>query len=245
MTFAIPIPGGEDLRLDHLMLDVNGTLTNRGALLDGVTAAVAKLLPSLDIHLVSADTLGTLDSIADLLRATGVRAASGDDKLRTLDKLGPQQTAVIGNGANDVLCSRRPRSGSRSSGPRVRAPRRYERPTWCACRSWTRSICCWSRARSSQRSVDSPRRRHRRRAESASAPHTAPTAIAPAAVSTSERPGAPVTAIATHAAPQTPTAATLTTAPSRVPIDCGPTRLTPRSSIDLTPSSATSTSPAP
>ncbi|MFZ0976519.1 MAG: hypothetical protein WAN22_30135 [Solirubrobacteraceae bacterium] len=103
MTLAIPIPGGEDLRLDHLMLDVNGTLTNRGALLDGVTAAVAKLLPSLDIHLVSADTLGTLDSIADLLRATGVRAASGDDKLRTLDKLGPQQTAVIGNGANDVL----------------------------------------------------------------------------------------------------------------------------------------------
>ena len=85
------------------MLDVNGTLTNRGALLDGVTAAVAKLLPSLDIHLVSADTLGTLDSIADLLRATGVRAASGDDKLRTLDKLGPQQTAVIGNGADDVL----------------------------------------------------------------------------------------------------------------------------------------------
>ena len=52
---------------------------------------------------MSADTLGTLDSIADLLRATGVRAASGDDKLRTLDKLGPQQTAVIGNGANDVL----------------------------------------------------------------------------------------------------------------------------------------------
>lgn len=106
MTLAILIPGGEDLRLNHLMLDVNGTLTNRGMLLEGVTAAVAKLLPSLDIHLVSADTFGTLDSIADLLRATGVRAGSGDDKLRKIDELGPRQTAVIGNGANDVLVLR-------------------------------------------------------------------------------------------------------------------------------------------
>jgi soluble P-type ATPase len=94
MTLAILIPGGEDLRLNHLMLDVNGTLTNRGMLLEGVTAAVAKLLPSLDIHLVSADTFGTLDSIADLLRATGVRAGSGDDKLRKIDELGPRQTAA-------------------------------------------------------------------------------------------------------------------------------------------------------
>jgi soluble P-type ATPase len=103
MTLAIPIPGGADLRLDHLMLDVNGTLTDRGTLLDGVTARVTRLLASLDIHLVSADTFGTLGSIADLLRATGVRAGSGDDKLCTLNELGPQHTAVIGNGANDVL----------------------------------------------------------------------------------------------------------------------------------------------
>ncbi len=103
MTLAIPIPGGEDLRLDHLMLDVNGTLTSRGALLDGVTARVARLLPVVDVHLVSADTFGTLESIAEMLDAHGVRAGSGEDKLRKLDELGRQRTAVIGNGANDVL----------------------------------------------------------------------------------------------------------------------------------------------
>jgi soluble P-type ATPase len=103
MTLTIPIPGGEDLRLEHLMLDVNGTLTGRGALLDGVTARVRELRPALDVHLVSADTFGTLDSIAEMLDATGVRAGSGEDKLRKLDELGRQRTAVIGNGANDVL----------------------------------------------------------------------------------------------------------------------------------------------
>jgi soluble P-type ATPase len=103
MTLAISIPGGEDLRLDHLMLDVNGTLTSRGALLDGVTARVARLLPAVDVHLVSADTFGTLDSIADMLDAAGVRAGAGEDKLLKLDELGRERTAVIGNGANDVL----------------------------------------------------------------------------------------------------------------------------------------------
>jgi soluble P-type ATPase len=103
MTLAIPIPGGEDLRLDHVMLDVNGTLTNRGALLDGVTIRVASLLPALDVHLVSADTFGTLDSIAEILHANGVRAGSGEDKLSKLDEFGRERTVVIGNGANDVL----------------------------------------------------------------------------------------------------------------------------------------------
>ena len=72
MTLTIPIPGGEDLRLEHLMLDVNGTLTGRGALLDGVTARVRGLRPALDVHLVSADTFGTLDSIAELLLPTAL-----------------------------------------------------------------------------------------------------------------------------------------------------------------------------
>ena len=38
-----------------------------------------------------------------MLAATGVRAGSGEDKLRKLDELGRQRTGVIGNGANDLL----------------------------------------------------------------------------------------------------------------------------------------------
>jgi soluble P-type ATPase len=38
MTLSVSIPGRGDLRLEHLLLDVNGTLTNRGVLLEGVEA---------------------------------------------------------------------------------------------------------------------------------------------------------------------------------------------------------------
>ena len=39
----IAVPGERELRLEHLVLDANGTLTDRGALLDGVADAVRAL----------------------------------------------------------------------------------------------------------------------------------------------------------------------------------------------------------
>ncbi|HUA47979.1 MAG TPA: hypothetical protein VMA77_22265 [Solirubrobacteraceae bacterium] len=103
MTLAIPIPGRDELRLEHLLLDVNGTLTSRGVLIDGVEPRIESLRELLDIQLVSADTFGTLDDIADRLRVGSVRAGSGEDKLRVLTEWGHDRSAVIGNGANDVL----------------------------------------------------------------------------------------------------------------------------------------------
>ena len=38
------IPGVAEPRLEHLLVDVNGTLTNRGELLDGVEARLGRLL---------------------------------------------------------------------------------------------------------------------------------------------------------------------------------------------------------
>ncbi|MGB0091104.1 MAG: hypothetical protein WBP81_00975 [Solirubrobacteraceae bacterium] len=103
MTLTVAIPGLAELQLEHLLLDVNGTLTNRGVLLDGIPRRISALREELDIHLVSADTFGTLTQIAELLQASAIRARSGPDKLRELDKLGRDRCVVIGNGANDVL----------------------------------------------------------------------------------------------------------------------------------------------
>lgn len=103
VALTLAIPGLPELPLTHLLLDVNGTLTNRGALLSGVQARVAQLREMLTIHLVSADTFGTLEPIANQLQAHAVSVRSGDDKLRHLDRLGRNRSAVIGNGANDVL----------------------------------------------------------------------------------------------------------------------------------------------
>lgn len=102
MTIQTPIPGLSPLQLEHLILDVNGTLTDRGKLLSDVTTRVERLRESLSIHLVSADTFGTLDAIAEELGVRGVRVDTGQDKLRILDELGRDRCAVVGNGRNDV-----------------------------------------------------------------------------------------------------------------------------------------------
>jgi soluble P-type ATPase len=103
VTLSVSIPGLGDLRLEHLLLDVNGTLTNRGDLLDGVGARLGRLSDQLDVRLVSADTFGTLDTIAARMHVSAVRASTGDDKLRLLEELGRERCAVIGNGSNDAL----------------------------------------------------------------------------------------------------------------------------------------------
>jgi len=102
VTLLVPIPGRAELGLDHLLLDVNGTLTNRGVLIDEVADRLRRLRGTLEIRLVSADTFGTLDAIAERLAVVAVRASSGQDKLRVLEELGRERCAVVGNGANDV-----------------------------------------------------------------------------------------------------------------------------------------------
>lgn len=103
VTLSVSIPGRVELRLEHLVLDVNGTLTNRGELLDGVETRLGRLGDVLGVQLVSADTFGTLDSIAGRLQVGAVRAVTGEDKIQVLNQLGPERCAVVGNGANDVL----------------------------------------------------------------------------------------------------------------------------------------------
>ena len=103
MTLSITIPGRSELRLEHLLLDVNGTLTNRGVLIDGVPDRLERLRDTLEIRLVSADTFGTLEALAERLEVAAVRASGGEDKLRVLDDLGGHRCVVVGNGANDVF----------------------------------------------------------------------------------------------------------------------------------------------
>ena len=56
----IAVPGERELRLEHLVLDANGTLTDRGALTDGVADA-----PRPDAGArPPADTFGTAERVA-------------------------------------------------------------------------------------------------------------------------------------------------------------------------------------
>jgi soluble P-type ATPase len=102
VTICVDIPGREPIELAFLLLDVNGTLSDRGVLLDGVDERIRELRERLDIRLLSADTFATMPLIASDLDVPAQSAASSTDKLAVLHELGPSRCAAIGNGANDV-----------------------------------------------------------------------------------------------------------------------------------------------
>lgn len=97
----IEIPGGAALEVSALVLDVNGTLTARGDLLEGVRERLAALAGELEIHLLSADTFGTLERVTGILAVPSAVVANGREKARFVETLGAGRCVAIGNGVND------------------------------------------------------------------------------------------------------------------------------------------------
>jgi soluble P-type ATPase len=90
------------LRLEHLVLDLNGTLTDRGTLIDGVAERLERVGERLAVHLLSADTFGALADVARTLGVVAQTVATGAEKAGFVAGLGADACAAIGNGANDA-----------------------------------------------------------------------------------------------------------------------------------------------
>lgn len=100
------IPGLGDYALEHLVMDVNGTLAVDGQLIEGVAQRLAFLRSHLHMHLLTADTHGGQAEIDRRLDLTAVRIASGNEAMQKADYdcgLGQGRVAAIGQGANDAL----------------------------------------------------------------------------------------------------------------------------------------------
>ena len=106
MPLRIDIPGREPLEVEFLVCDVNGTLSDRGVLIDGVAQRLDALRATLGIRLLSSDTFGTLDAIAARVGAPAQRVVGAAEKLDVLRALGPSRCVAVGNGANDLLMIR-------------------------------------------------------------------------------------------------------------------------------------------
>ncbi len=101
----LSIPGRGDVRLQHLVTDVNGTLAVDGILIEGVAARIAALRERLTIHLLTADTLGRQAVIDKQLDLTGIRLTGGNEveqKRTFVENLGANSVVAIGQGANDA-----------------------------------------------------------------------------------------------------------------------------------------------
>ncbi len=100
------ISGRGDYSIEHLVLDVNGTLAVDGLLIEGVAKRIGALRDRLTIHLLTADTHGRQDVIDLLLNLKAVRIQPGNEARQKADyvrQLGADHVVAIGQGANDAL----------------------------------------------------------------------------------------------------------------------------------------------
>ncbi len=102
----ISIPEKGTLRLEHLVLDYNGTLATDGSLITGVEESLNSLADKLAIYVITADTFG---KAAERLKAVNCQLTilsnknQQQQKAGFVKKLGEQHTVAIGNGLNDAL----------------------------------------------------------------------------------------------------------------------------------------------
>ena len=101
---SISIPGFGELRLAHLVSDLNGTLAHDGRLLPGVAEVIAALAGDLRIHVVTADTHGRASQeLRDL--PVSLEIIPPVDQARTkralVERLGADRVVALGNGRND------------------------------------------------------------------------------------------------------------------------------------------------
>jgi soluble P-type ATPase len=105
-VLAIDIPSFGALRLEHLVLDFNGTLAIDGRLIPGVRERLNRLAASLAVHVITADTFGraraALRGEKCTLQVLG-RGAEHRAKAAFVSRLGANGVACIGNGRNDRL----------------------------------------------------------------------------------------------------------------------------------------------
>jgi len=101
----IDIPGKGVYRFEHLVLDLNGTISLDGAVIEGVSERLELLRRLVDIVIVTADTQGKAQELGEDLRVKIHILHPGDEqkqKLRLVRQLGSAVTVSMGNGSNDA-----------------------------------------------------------------------------------------------------------------------------------------------
>ncbi|OPY16581.1 MAG: Potassium-transporting ATPase B chain [Syntrophus sp. PtaB.Bin075] len=101
----IDIPGRGVYRFEHLVLDLNGTISLDGAVIEGVPDRIDLLRRLVDIVIVTADTQGKARELGQDLRVKIHILQPGEEqeqKLRLVRQLGRDATVSVGNGANDA-----------------------------------------------------------------------------------------------------------------------------------------------
>ncbi|MDO9512728.1 MAG: hypothetical protein Q7J34_13270 [Bacteroidales bacterium] len=106
----IDIPGFKKLLIEHLVIDFNGTIGCDGKLLPGLAERLNALAEQAEIHVISADTYGTVRQEVDDIDCRIVVVAPDNQDLIKAEyviNLNGEKVIAIGNGRNDKLMLRK------------------------------------------------------------------------------------------------------------------------------------------
>ncbi|MBN2896856.1 MAG: haloacid dehalogenase [Campylobacterales bacterium] len=101
----ITIPYFATLNLEHIVLDYNGTIAKDGLLLDSIKPLLALLAAHYRLHVITADTFGSVHAQLEGIELNVVVLQSTDHSAEKADfirTLGAESCAAIGNGNNDA-----------------------------------------------------------------------------------------------------------------------------------------------
>jgi len=102
----IDIPGWENLEIENIVLDMNGTIATDGKILPEVKQRIESLSDEVKIYFLTADTYGTADDEIRDMKAELVKIAGEDTqkgKLQFVKTLDLEKTVAVGNGNSDQL----------------------------------------------------------------------------------------------------------------------------------------------
>ena len=105
----LDIPGRGIFELEHIVLDLNGTLSVDGKIHPKARDKIKLLANRAKIYVLTADTRGQAELILGKLNAEVVLLSGEDtsrEKVEFIRRLGPSRTVAIGNGYNDHLMVR-------------------------------------------------------------------------------------------------------------------------------------------
>jgi soluble P-type ATPase len=100
------IPGRGTLRIEYIVMDLNGTISQRGRIAKGTKERILKLGQETDLFVLTADTRGNAGNLLEGF-PVAIRILSsqneGREKAAFVKHLDSEKVVYIGNGANDEL----------------------------------------------------------------------------------------------------------------------------------------------
>ncbi len=102
---TIEIPHYKTMKLNHLILDYNGTIATDGKLIPDIQPLLPQLAEYYQIHVITADTFGSVKAQLSEYPVTVKILGSNnhtEEKAAYIESLGKTQCIAIGNGNNDA-----------------------------------------------------------------------------------------------------------------------------------------------